>query len=237
MYAEMAQYYDRIYSFKDYAAEAATLKEFIARHGKPSGRRWLDVACGTGCHLKELADAFDAEGLDLSAELLAQARVRNPEMTFHLGDMRTFELASRFDVITCLFSSIGYMTTLEDLHTAIANMARHLTSRGVLIVEPWLTPEAWQSGTVHAMLIDDPDLKIARVNTSLTRGNLSVFDLHHLIGTPERTVHFVEHHEMGLYTRGEMDGAFERAGLETAYDEEGLSGRGLHIGVNPNDVS
>jgi len=234
MYGEMAQYYDRIYSFKDYAAEAGRLKAFIARHGKSGGRRWLDVACGTGCHLAELAEAFDAEGLDLSAELLAHARVRNPGMTFHLGDMRTFELPSRFDVITCLFSSIGYMTTMEDLYTAIANMARHLTNGGVLVVEPWLTPEAWQPGTVHAMLIDDPDLKIARVNTSLTHGKLSVFDLHHLVGTPEKTVHFVEHHEMGLYTRGEMEDALGCAGLETAYDAEGLTGRGLHIGVRPN---
>jgi len=29
--------------------------------------------------------------------------------------MRIFKIPSCFDVITCLFSSIGYMTTLDDL--------------------------------------------------------------------------------------------------------------------------
>ncbi|MCK5245517.1 SAM-dependent methyltransferase, partial [Candidatus Bipolaricaulota bacterium] len=82
---------------------------------------------------------------------------------------------------------------------------------------------------------DEPDLKIARMNTSLTRGRLSVFDLHHLVGTPEKTFHFVEHHEMGLYTVKEMMDAFESAGLTTTYEPEGPTGRGLYVGVRPND--
>ncbi|MBE0635276.1 class I SAM-dependent methyltransferase [Candidatus Bipolaricaulota bacterium] len=231
MYAEMAQYYDRIYSFKDYQAEVALLIDWIETHVRSRGRRLLDVACGTGCHLEFLARAFDAEGLDLSRELLACAARRNPKSSFHCADMRTFELASRYDVITCLFSSIGYMPSIEDLNKAVDNMARHLVPGGILLVEPWLTPEVWKPGTVHGLFIDDPDLTIARVNTSLTQGRLSVFDLHHLVGTPEKTVHFVEHHELGLYTVEEMMEAFETSGLQTMYESDGLTGRGLYIGV------
>ena len=235
MYAEMAQYYDRIYSFKDYAAETETLLRWIETHHQSNGVRLLDIACGTGRHLEFLSKPFDAEGLDLSPELLELARERNPGMTFHRADMRTFDLPSSYDVITCLFSSIGYMTTIEDLEKAVANMARHLVPGGVLIIEPWLTPDVWKSGTVHGMFIDDPDLKIARVNTSLTHGRLSVFDLHHLVGTPEKTFHFVEHHEMGLYTVKEMTAALEQAGLSVTLDPEGLMNRGMYIGVRPND--
>ncbi|MCK5246793.1 class I SAM-dependent methyltransferase [Candidatus Bipolaricaulota bacterium] len=234
MYAEMAQYYDRIYSFKDYAAETEKLIGWIETHRQLNGIGLLDVACGTGRHLEHLSKLFDAEGLDLSPELLDLARVRNPGMTFHCADMRTFGLSS-YDVITCLFSSIGYMTTIEDLEKAIANMARHLVPGGMLMIEPWLTPDVWKPGTVHGMFIDEPDLKIARVNTSLTHGRLSVFDLHHLVGTPEKTFHFVEHHEMGLYTVKEMTAALEQAGLSVTLDPEGLMNRGMYIGVRPND--
>ena len=235
MYAEMAQYYDRIYSFKDYAAETEKLKGWIEAHRQSSGVRLLDVACGTGRHLELLSKSFDAEGLDLAPELLDLARERNPSVAFHCADMRTFELSSSYDVITCLFSSIGYMTTIEDLEKAVANMARHLVPGGVLIIEPWLTPDVWKPGTVHGMYIDEPDLKIARVNTSVMRGHLSVFDLHHLVGTPEKTFHFVEHHEMGLYTVDEMMAAFEAADFNTTYEPEGLMGRGMYIGVRTND--
>lgn len=235
MYAEMAQYYDRIYSFKDYSAETEKLLGWIELHKQSSGQRLLDVACGTGRHLEFLAKSFDAEGLDLSQELLELAQERNPDTVFHCADMRTFGLAASYDVIACLFSSIGYMTTPEDLEKAVANMAQHLVPGGVLLIEPWLTPDVWKSGSVHGMFIDDPDLKIARINTNLTRGRLSVFDLHHLVGTPEKTFHFVEHHEMGLYTADEMTEVFEHAGLITTVDPEGLTGRGIYIGVRPND--
>ena len=235
MYAEMAQYYDRIYSFKDYASETEKLIGWIKEHRQSNGIRLLDVACGTGQHLEHLGESFDVEGLDLSPELVELAQQRNPGMTYHCADMRTFDLASSYDVITCLFSSIGYMTTIENLRAAVANMARHLVPGGVLTIEPWLTPDVWKPGTVHGLFIDDPNLKIARVNTSVTQGRLSVFDLHHLVGTPEKTFHFVEHHEMGLYTGEEMMDAFESAGLTTTYEPEGPTGRGLYVGVRPND--
>ena len=235
MYGEMAQYYDRIYSFKDYAVETEKLIGWIEAHRLSNGRRLLDVACGTGRHLEFLSQSFYAEGLDFSAELLKLAQKRNPGLTFHCADMRTFDRPSSYDVITCLFSSIGYMTTIEDLKKAVANMAGHLVPGGVLIIEPWLTPDVWKPGTVHGLFIDDPELKIARVNTSVTQGRLSVFDLHHLVGTPEKTFHFVEHHEMGLYTIEEMTAAFETVGLSTTFDTEGVTGRGLYIGVNAND--
>jgi len=235
MYGKMAQYYDRIYSFKNYAEEASKVLGFIKAYRQSDGKRLLDVACGTGHHLEFLAKSFDAEGVDLSPELLERAKKRNPGLPFRCADMRTFDLPSRFDVITCLFSSIGYMTTIEDLHKAVATMALHLVPGGVLIIEPWLTPDVWKAGSVHGMFIDDPNLKIARVNTSLTRGRLSIFDLHHLVGTPQETFHFVEHHEMGLYTVEEMTGAFETATLDISFDPEGITGRGIYVGVRSND--
>jgi hypothetical protein len=85
-------------------------------------------------------------------------------------------------------------------------------------------------GTPHALLIDEPQLKIARVNTSLTEGRVSILDLHHLIGTPTGTEHVVEHHELGLFTVDEMTSAAADAGLETIFDPDGLTGRGLLIG-------
>ena len=233
MFKETARYYDRIYAFKNYVAEASKVAGIVEVELRSGGRRLLDVACGSGLHLEHLKVQFDAEGLDLSPELLAISRERNPELTHHVADMRSFKLEARFDVITCLFSSIGYMTTLEDLHSAIARMADHLVSGGLLIVEPWLTPDAWKPNTVHALYIDEPELKIARVNTSLTDGRVSVFDLHHLIGTPERTEHVVEHHELGLYTIEEMTEAFEGAALEVRFDLEGLTGRGLYVARKP----
>jgi SAM-dependent methyltransferase len=229
MFTETARYYDRIYAYKNYGGEVEKILSIVEGELHIAGRRLLDVACGTGLHLERLRAHFEAEGLDLSPELLEIARERNPGLRFHEADMRTFALDARYEVVTCLFSSIGYMTTPDDLHGAIARMADHLVPDGLLIVEPWLTPEMWEPNTVHALFIDEPELKIARINTSLTEGHVSIFDLHHLIGTPEGTEHVVEHHELGLYTVDEMTEAFTAAGLGVRYDPGGLTGRGLYV--------
>jgi SAM-dependent methyltransferase len=230
MFSETARYYDLIYSFKDYQSEAETLTAAIHRTLRSGGNRLLDVACGTGRHIEYLKVDFDVEGLDISEELLELARQRNPEVLFHQADMTQFELGRQFDVVTCLFSSIGYVRTTENLVRAIGSMAQHVVPGGVVLVEPWFTPDAWHPRTVHALFIDEPELKIARVNTSYAEGRLSYFDLHYLIGTPEGTEHFVERHELGLFERDEMTAAFEAAGLDVSYDPEGLTSRGLYIG-------
>lgn len=58
--------------------------------------------------------------------------------------MRSFDLGRRFDAVTCLFRSIGYMPTVEDLSAAVATMARHLVDGGVLVVDGWVRPDAWR---------------------------------------------------------------------------------------------
>jgi len=123
--------------------------------------------------------------------------------------------------------------TIERLNSAIRCMARHLNPGGLLVLEPWFTPEAWRPNTVHGLFVDEPELKIARVNTSFTVDGVSVFDLHYLVGTPEGTQHIQEHHELGLFTVDEMKRAMLDASLDVHYEEGGFTGRGIYIGVKP----
>jgi ubiquinone/menaquinone biosynthesis C-methylase UbiE len=230
VFTKTAQFYDKIYASKDYPAEVEQLTAIIHKHLQSGGNRLLDVACGTGKHVECLQVHFDVEGLDINAELLDIARQRNPGVPFHQGDMVDFDLGHPFDAVTCLFSSIGYVKTLDNVKRAVACMARHLVDGGVLVIEPWFSPDDWHTPSVHALFIDEPELKLARVNTSFQEGRLSYFDFHYLVGTPEGTEHFIEQHELGLFETEEMQAALEGAGLETIYDTEGLTGRGLFVG-------
>jgi SAM-dependent methyltransferase len=230
MYEKTARYYDAIYSFKDYEKEATSLLEHIHKVN-PNARRLLDVACGTGKHLSLFKEHFECEGLDYEADFVRIARERNQGMPIHQGDFRTFDLGKEFDVVTCLFSAIGYAATVEGLDQAIAAMARHLTPGGVLLVEPWLFPEGFKEKHVAGLFVDQPDLKIARVNNSRVEGRVSVFDMHHIVGTPDEVHSFVETHALTLFTHEEYSAAFVKAGLHLEFDPEGPIGRGLYIGV------
>jgi ubiquinone/menaquinone biosynthesis C-methylase UbiE len=230
VFSETARYYDKLYAKKDYAGEVQRLISLLDVQSDSNQMTLLDVACGTGLHLEHLAKHFRVEGLDICPELLEIAGDRIPGIPLHLGDMTDFALGKQFDIVTCLFSSIGYVKTLDKLKDAVCSMTAHLKPQGVLAIEPWFTPENWHPNTVHGMYVDEPDLKIARINTSFVKGKVSVFDLHHLVGTPEGTEYLVEHHELGLFEVEEMISVMEQAGLTVNYNADGLTGRGLYIG-------
>lgn len=234
MFEHSAHLYDAIYDAtgKDYAAEAAIVVAHVEARA-PHAESLLDVACGTGRHLEHLRHRFRCAGVDLDDGLLAVARERCPDVPFRVADMVDFDLGERFDVVTCLFSAIGYARTDERLDAAIASMARHLAPGGVLLVEPWLDPAEWRPGTIGAVFVDQPELKVARINTPVDPDDGSAIEFHYLVGTPAGTEHFTERHDLGRFTRDDYRRAFESAGLTFDVNEKGLTGRGLLIGTVP----
>jgi SAM-dependent methyltransferase len=230
MFDKAPELYDLFYEWKDYRAEADTIRELV-RVRRPEAASLLDVACGTGAHLVPLQDWFDVVGLDIDPGLLSVAKEKLPEVPLHLADMRDFDLGRQFDVVTCLFSSIGYMQTLAELRQAIATMARHLSPGGVLIVEPWFSPDTFDPNHLgRTIVVSRPNLESVRMNGSRVERRRSILDLHYLVATPGQVEHLTETHVLGLFTDDEYRQAFELAGLEADHDPEGLMGRGLWVG-------
>jgi ubiquinone/menaquinone biosynthesis C-methylase UbiE len=232
MYTQSARFYDALYHFKDYAAASTQLLTLLQQHN-PNAETLLDVACGTGKHLEYLREHYQVEGLDLNPEMLEVARGRCPDVSFHQGNMVTFGLGRRFDVVTCLFSAIGYVKTVDNLKRTVANMASHLRPGGIVVIEPWFTPESYWVDELTANFVDEPELKIAWMYISEVEDRTSVLKIHYLVGTSQGIRCFEERHEMGLFSHEECLEAFRRAGLEVHYDPEGLFGRGMYLGRNP----
>jgi SAM-dependent methyltransferase len=228
-YTSRPELYDLEYSFKDYPGEVATL-ERIVRERNPGAKTLLDVACGTGRHLEHLRATFACEGTDIDEGLLDVARRRLPDVPLHHGDMRDLDLGRQFDVVTCLFSAIGFVGSPDGLAGAARTFARHLRPGGLALVEPWLTPDVWVSDRPHLLTYEEPELVLARATVSGLRDErISTTEMHYVVATPAGVEHFVEHHDLYLFTTDEMRAAFEAAGLSVDYDSEGLIGRGLWI--------
>jgi SAM-dependent methyltransferase len=232
MFSKSAKYYDEIYTSmdKDYPGEAEKVHEVIEQHQTGRGDRLLDVGCGTGLHADLLSKYYQVTGLDLDPEMLAVARGHYPDIPFFQGDMAEFKLDSKFDVIVCLFSSIGYVKTKPRLRKTVKNLAQHLSPQGILLVEPWFTAAQWKTGRVTVLQVDKPELKIIRMSRSARKGNISIIEFQYLVGTPKGIEHQVEVHELGLFSKSDMRDAFRAASLKVSYDAEGLDGRGLYIG-------
>jgi ubiquinone/menaquinone biosynthesis C-methylase UbiE len=231
MYRLLAKYYDEIYHFKNYQQEAEKIETLIQQHKRSSGNHLLDVACGTGNHITYLKRHYIVEGFDFSPEMLHIARKNHPDIVFHRAEMTSFKLKNRFDAITCLFSAIGHVTTKARMRKAISNMANHLQPGGLMILEPWITPADFKKGLVGSNFVDKPNLKIARINVGRVRGPVSELEFHYLIGTPSKVQHVVDKVLCGLWTHEDYIDAIRDAGLKVSFDNEGLMGRGLYLGI------
>ena len=232
MYDRSAALYDAIYRGigKDYAAEAADIVQLIHAR-RPDATTLLDVACGTGGHLEHLRASFVAEGVEASPHMAALARSKlGEEVTVHEEDMRRFDLGRRFDAVTCLFSSIGYLRTPDELTAGLAAMARHLEPGGVFVLDPWFFPDAWRDGYVAADAASEPGLAVGRVSTSHRLGRLSLLDFHYTVATPEGVDRFTERHELALFTGPEYEEALTGAGfVDIEFDPEPIQGRGRFV--------
>ncbi|MBE8516240.1 class I SAM-dependent methyltransferase [Amycolatopsis sp. H6(2020)] len=234
-----ADLYEAIYRGrgKDYARESEIVVDLI-RERVPTARRLLDVACGTGSHLRYFAGEFaETAGVDLTEEMLELARAVLPGVPLWQGDMRGFDLGRTFDAITCMFSAVGYLADPGELNATLETFARHLEPGGVVVVEPWWTPQKFLPGYVQGDVVSVDGRTISRVSHTVPAPDRPVtpasrMEVHWTVAEPGSGIgHHVDVHTMTLFTHEEYLEAFTRAGLTAECADHELGGPGLYVGV------
>jgi SAM-dependent methyltransferase len=230
MFSASAEYYDVIYgAFKDYAAEVAQVTDLLRRLN-PQCRTVLDVGCGTGEHARLLAAAgFDVDGLDIEPAFVRIAAAKHPHGHFVVADMSDFHLPSRYDTVLCLFSSIGYLVTLDRVTRALTCFREHLAPGGLALVEPWFPPGVLDPGKRFTHTGESQGVKVARYSRTEIDGALSRLLFDYEIDEHGDVRRMSEVHELGLFTAEELMEACRAAGLDVQHDAEGLTGRGLFV--------
>jgi SAM-dependent methyltransferase len=231
MCSESAALYDLIHTpIKDYSAEAGYVAGLL-RRARPRCRTLLDVACGTAEHARLLGEVhgFEVDGVDLDPAFVAIARTKCPRGRFDVADMVDFHLGRSYDVVLSLFGSIGYVVTLARLREALACVRDHLVPGGVVIVEPFFTPDGFRDGTTGAYTVEADGKLVTRSHILVRDGDRGQVHYRYTTRGPDGVRRWDEVHELGLFTVDEMLGAFSAVELAVTYQPRGTLGHGIYV--------
>lgn len=214
LYKKFAKYYDKIYSKKDYEGECEFIKWAVSHHKTSPGDKLLDVACGTGLHAALLKDNYSITGIDLSSNMLDIARKKVPDVKFEIGDMKKLNLKEKFDIITCLFSSMNYNTSLEEYEATLKNFYSHLYSGGVLIFDLGINQDNWMEGMISVDTVAEDNLKLARICQSHLEGNIFNANFVFLVKENNQLDFDIDSHVIGVFKTNEILELMKKVGFE-----------------------
>jgi SAM-dependent methyltransferase len=116
--------------------------DFYVQQARAANGAVLEIGCGTGRILIPTAQAgVNVVGLDRSPAMLAIAREKIRQCDDQVqrrielveGDVREFDLARRFDLVTVPYRAFLHLLTSEDQRRALSRIREHLTDRGRLV--------------------------------------------------------------------------------------------------------
>lgn len=131
LYTDLSSYYDLMCADIDYRAQSHSVRRLHQLFGN-QGRRHLDLACGTGPHVRHFLDfGYRSAGLDINQPMLDIAQLRCPEAQFSRQDMAAFRVGEPQDLITCFLYSIHYNAGLAPLQACLTSVHGALAENGV----------------------------------------------------------------------------------------------------------
>nr|WP_295710244.1 class I SAM-dependent methyltransferase [uncultured Halomonas sp.] len=131
LYTDLSGYYDLMCVDIDYQSQSNAVRRLHQLFGN-DGTTHLDLACGTGPHVRHFIDfGYASAGLDINQPMLDIAAKRCPEAHFSLQDMSSFDVSEPLDLITCFLYSIHYSDGIEKLEGCISSAHRALKPGGI----------------------------------------------------------------------------------------------------------
>jgi len=138
-YSALAEIYDHVMKHVDYRAWADYLLVLCQRHGHvPS--KILELACGTGSLLMELGkNGLMPYGSDNSMVMLKSAKQKLDNAGQPCGlfqaDIMNVPVKVEFDTILCMYDSMNYLSSLENISQTVQNVMMRLIPGGIFIFD------------------------------------------------------------------------------------------------------
>lgn len=216
IYNELAKYYD-LFGYSNYKKQSLFLSKIANKYIKnfKNNRQALDLACGTGEHLKFLKEKFKVSGQDINQGMINIARAKNPHIKIVHGDLNRLKIKNNFyGLIYCFSSSIQYILNPSDLLKTFSNIHDGLRMGGVFVFDLAYCREKWQEGYVGIRTVVKDDLQIAEIFKSQSKNNISYYNPIYLINKKNKFKFYIDNHRIYLYKINQVKRALKTSGFK-----------------------
>lgn len=220
-FTEIAPYYDRLMSFVNYPSWISYIERILIMNGI-NEKEILDLACGTGVCLELwVKKNYRVIGIDYSEAMLDVCRKRFPldilkngVVQLIQGDLRNFTISRPIPIITCLYDSLNYLLTPEELLSCFRSVYNALKEKGIFIFD---------MNTIHALRDEWGNQTFHRKDGSLHSIWENSFDEKTFISSLKITLNVKEDgeittirefHQERAYTLEEIERLLHRAGFD-----------------------
>lgn len=153
VYNELAWTDALLSSADDYQYETDMYVQWLKEYAERPLENVLHLGCGAGGHDMFFKRFFNVTGVDVSDGMIKEAEKTNPEVNYMKGDMRSLDLAEKFDAVV-IPDSIMYQAEIEDVERTIQTAVDHLLPGGCLLIVTH-TKEQFQNNQFSYTGFDD----------------------------------------------------------------------------------
>tara|TARA_B100000787_G_C16191169_1_gene297591 strand:+ start:1921 stop:2685 length:765 start_codon:yes stop_codon:yes gene_type:complete len=217
-----SQYYDLLYSDKDYEGEVDYINQLIRKNAKKA-KTLLDMGCGTGRHADLLCDkGYIVHGIDLSEDMLkiAENRRKNKEdkLSFSHSSIQELELEKKFDIVVSLFHVMSYQNSNSELIKAFEVAKNHLKDGGIFVFDFWHGPAVLKDlPTTRVKRLVNDKIKVTRLAEPVMHLKENIVDVNFDIFIEDldlkKIVEKEELHKMRYFFDTELDLICKKVGL------------------------
>jgi len=139
-YSELAGIYDSVMDHVNYRQWSNYLHSVFTEFAQIPVKEVLELASGTGSFAIDLSEMeYNVSALDINFEMLKIAREKSvrkgSSINFWLGDIRRFRTRKHFDAIICMYDSINYLNSTNEIQDTFDCVSEILNAGGLFVFD------------------------------------------------------------------------------------------------------
>jgi len=127
--------------------ECDFIEAALQRYGPPKATSLLDIGCGAGRHLVDLAKrGYQMTGVDVRPEMVAhvhaEAKQAKLPIRASVDDLRRLTVTDTFDAAFCFMDTFRFLLTNDEIIAHLRMVATRLAPGGLYLTDFWV-PSQW----------------------------------------------------------------------------------------------